>query len=128
MIFDDFFSDDNDLEMDDTLQSDFSMITLDDDIHLSDNDDDFIDDIMEEYHHGLHNVTFRGHDTLPPNANSDGYMPHGHQELTSSVSELHKTFKLYTKEGHDYVLYNGHYYQVDGYGTVTIGGIKYNKI
>lgn len=91
-------------------------------------DDEFLDEVMNEHHQKSNQVTFCGRDTLPPNANSDGYIPNGTQELTSTISDSTKTFKLYSKDGHDYVLYNGSYYRIDGPGTVTIGGIKYDKI
>lgn len=91
-------------------------------------DDEFLDEVMNEHHQKSNQVTFCGRDTLPPNANSDGYIPNGTQELTSTIAETTKTFKLYSKGGHDYVLYNGSYYRIDGSGTVIIGGIKYNKI
>lgn len=111
----------------------------DDDFGLSDleyipndgsfsHDDDFLNEAMNEYHQKSNQMTFCGRDTLPPNANSDGYIPKGTQELTSTISEIHKTFKLYSKDGHDYVLYNGNYYRIDGSGTVKIDGIKYDKI
>lgn len=109
--------------------TDFSSLqSHDEDFGISDDEDAFLDEVMDEYHQGNSHTTFRGHDSLPPNANSDGYIPNGHQELTSTISEIHTTFKLYSKGGHDYVLYNGRYYQIDGTGTVTIGGIKYDKI
>lgn len=91
-------------------------------------DEDFLDEVMNERHQQSNQVTFCGRDTLPPNANSDGYIPNGTQELTSTIAETTKTFKLYSKGGHDYVLYNGSYYRIDGSGTVTIGGVKYDKI
>lgn len=100
----------------------------DSDIGASCDEDSFVDETMDEYYHTNNHRTFCGRDTLPPNANSDGYIPKGYQELTSTISKYHKTFKLYYKGGHDYVLYNGRYFQIDGVGTVVIGGIKYNKI
>lgn len=73
-------------------------------------------------------LSFMGRDTLPPNANSDGYIPDGKVTLTSTIGDLPETFKMYAKDGHSYALYNGHYYKIDGSGTVTINGIKYDKI
>lgn len=75
------------------------------------------------------NISFLGNkDTLPHNANSDGYIPKGNIELTRTISDKEESFKLFTKDGHKYVLYNGSYYKVDGYGTVTIGSVTYDKI
>ena len=129
MHIDDYLLDDDNLDTSGIGHSDFTSIHYNDDnIDISDDDNTFIDEAMDEYHNKGDHMTFRGRDTLPSNANSDGYIPNGHQELTSTVSEIHKTFKLYSKGGHDYVLYNGNYYQIDGTGTVTIGGIKYDKI
>lgn len=105
----------------------FLQCMSENDTVLSD-DDDFVNEAMDEYYQETNQMTFGARDTLPPNANSDGYIPNGSQELTSTVSDIHKTFKLYSKNGHDYVLYNGAYYRIDGSGTVTIGGIKYDKI
>lgn len=117
------------LDFDDLNESDFMSTYYDDnDIEISRCDDSFTDEVMDEYHHTNNHSTFCGRDTLPPNANSDGYIPKGYKELTSTISKYHNTFKLYYKGGHDYVLYNGKYYQIDGIGTVVIGGIKYNKI
>lgn len=122
------------MQMDDYLieDDDFELVGLEygdvsSDGSLS-HDDDFLDEVMNEHHQKSNQVTFCGRDTLPPNANSDDYIPNGTQELTSTISDSTKTFKLYSKDGHDYVLYNGSYYRIDGPGTVTIGGIKYDKI
>ncbi len=73
-------------------------------------------------------ISFHGKDSLPPNSNSDGYIPDGSISLTTTISDITKSFKHYIKDGHDYVLYFGNYIRVDGSGTVTIGGIKYDKI
>jgi len=67
-------------------------------------------------------------DSLPDNANSDGYIPDGSISLTTTISDITKSFKHYKKDGHDYVLYYGNYIRVDGIGTVTIGGVKYDKV
>lgn len=72
-------------------------------------------------------LSFMGKDTLPAGANSDGYIPDGSISLTRTISDIAETFKHYRKDGHDYVLYNGSYYRVDGSGTVRIGGILYDK-
>ena len=128
MHIDDYLIDDDNLNASSIDHTDFSsLLSHDEDVNISD-DDTFLDEVMDEFHQEKTQSTFRGHDPLPPNANSDGYIPNGHQELTSTISEIHKTFKLYSKGGHEYVLYNGRYYQIDGTGTVTIGGIKYDKI
>ena len=128
MHIDDYLIDDDNLNASSIDHTDFSsLLSHDEDVNISD-DDTFLDEVMDEFHQEKTQSTFCGHDLLPPNANSDGYIPNGHQELTSTISEIHKTFKLYSKGGHEYVLYNGRYYQIDGTGTVTIGGIKYDKI
>ena len=128
MHIDDYLIDDDNLNASSIDHTDFSsLLSHDEDVNISD-DDTFLDEVMDEFHQEKTQSIFRGHDSLPPNANSDGYIPNGHQELTSTISEIHKTFKLYSKGGHEYVLYNGRYYQIDGTGTVTIGGIKYDKI
>lgn len=89
-------------------------------------DDSFLNETPNS---GGENVSFLGNkDTLPPDANSDGYIPKGNVELTRTISDKEESFKLFTKDGHKYVLYNGSYYRVDGYGTVTIGNVKYDKI
>jgi hypothetical protein len=74
-----------------------------------------------------YNINFMGKDTLPPNANSDGYIPDGSITLTRTTSDLKEVFRHFRKDGHDYVLYNGSYFRVDGSGTVSIGGISYDK-
>lgn len=74
------------------------------------------------------NLSFMGRDTLPPNANSDGYIPDGRIDLTSTIGDVSKSFKLYTKDGHSYVLDHGQYYKVDGLGTVMINGVRYDKM
>lgn len=62
------------------------------------------------------------------NANSDGYIPDGSIKLERTISGTTDTFKLFSKDGHDYVFVNGSYIRVDGVGTVTINNIKYDKI
>ena len=74
-----------------------------------------------------YNVPFMGRDTLPPNANSDGYIPDGSISLTRTISDITDSFKHFKKDGHDYILYYGNYIRVDGTGTVNIGGISYDK-
>lgn len=128
MLIDDYLHDNDGMDSSVDHSSIASIHYDNADIDLSDDGDSFIDEVMDEYHGKKDDITFHGRDTLPPNADSDGYIPRGNQELTSTVSDIHKTFKLYSKNGHDYVLYNGKYYQIDGSGTVTIGGIKYDKI
>ena len=129
MHIDDYLLDDDDLSSSSIDHPDFSSLYSDDeDFDISDDEDSFLDEVWDEYHQKNSHTTFQGHDSLPPNANSDGYIPKGQQELTSTISGIHKTFKLYSKGGHEYVLYNGNYYQIDGFGTVTIGGIRFDKI
>ena len=72
--------------------------------------------------------SFMGRETLPSDANSDGYIPDGKVTLTSTVGDVPETFKMYAKDGHSYALHNGQYYRIDGSGTVTINGIMYDKI
>ena len=129
MHIDDFLLDDDDLDVSSVDQSDLMSSLIDDnDSDLYENEDLFIEEIMNNYHQEQSHIPFRAHDSLPNNANSDGYIPKGNQELTSTISENPKTFKLYSKDGHNYVLYNEKYYQIDGTGTVTIGGTKYDKM
>lgn len=123
IMADDYLLDD---DLDDFGPSGFLSGMDDDESALLYDDDDFVNEVMAE--RDINPTTFRAHDTLPPNANADGYIPDGSVELTSTISDIQRTFKLYSKDGHDYVLYNGNYYRIDGTGTVTIGGIKYDKI
>ena len=74
---------------------------------------------------GAYNVSFEGKDTLPPDANSDGYISKGNITLEATISDTETTFKKYNKGGSDYVLYNGNYIKLTG-NTVTIGGIRYD--
>lgn len=60
--------------------------------------------------------------------NSDGYIPAGKISLKRTISGSRDTFSAYTKGGGTYVKYGGAFYRVDGYGTVTIGSIKYDKL
>ena len=120
----DYLLDDDGLDDLDTTGLPFDM--YDDDPVSFNDDDEFLKEVMAE--RKISSITSRGRATLPPNANADGYIPDGSVELTSTISDIPKTFKLYSKDNHAYVLYNGKYYQIDGSGTVTIGGIKYDKI
>ena len=102
-----------------------------DDFLFSSKDSDF--SLMSQpasWDYGLNgdNLSFMGKDTLPPNANSDGYVPDGRIDLTSTIGDVSKSFKLYTKDGHSYVLDHGQYYKIDGPGTITINGIRYDKM
>ena len=119
MLIEDYLIEDDDFGLS-------GLEDMSDDTDLS-YDDDFLEEVMNEHKQKTNLLTFDARDTLPPNANSDGYIPNGSQKLTSTNSDIHETFKLYSKDGHDYVLYNGKYYCIDGSGTVTIGGIKYDK-
>lgn len=74
------------------------------------------------------NIVFCGKDTPPSGANSDGYVPDGSISLTATISDITKSFKHFTKNGQDFILYNGAYIQISGSGTVNIGGIKFDKI
>jgi hypothetical protein len=84
---------------------------------------DFVDNDLS-YNNPEHGnaISFLG------NANSDGYIPDGTIKLERTISGTTDTFKLFSKDGHDYVLVNGSYIRVDGVGTVTINNIKYDKI
>lgn len=75
-----------------------------------------------------YNVNFLGRtkDSLPVNANSDGYIPDGTIELDRQNGRGSETFKLYNKNGNDYVLYYGKYIKISGKDCVNIGGIKYD--
>lgn len=123
MLIDDYLLEDGEIEL---LGHEYE--TIPNDATLSHDEGDFLDEVINEHKQKTNHMAFEGRDTLPSNANSDGYIPNGTQELTSTIANTQKTFKLYTKDGHDYVLYNGNYYRIDGSGTVTIGGIKYDKI
>lgn len=132
------------LSGDDTLDYNESFKIADDDMSFLRTDtgmhsDDFLfssknsdSSMMSQpasWDYGLNddNLSFMGRDTLPPNANADGYIPDGRIDLTSTIGDVSKSFKLYTKDGHSYVLDHGQYYKVDGPGTVTINGIRYDK-
>mgnify|MGYP006916122242 CR=1 FL=1 len=85
-------------------------------------------DLGSEFNHKSLSFYGKTKDSLPSDANSDGYIHKGNITLTRTVSDSKDTFKHYTKDGHDYVLYYGRYIQVDGNGTVRIGNIKYDKV
>lgn len=93
----------------------------------TDNDFDFDGD-FDVSTDSSNNLAFGGRDTLPNNSNSDGKIPDGKISLERTTSGLMDSFKLFRDGGHKFVLYYGKYIQVDGIGTVTIGGIQYNKI
>ena len=93
------------------------------------NDTDYQNSFSDNNYYGdTNNISFMGKDTLPPNANADGFIPKGEVILNTTVSDIPNHFKQFVKGTHRYILYNGNYFQIDGGGTVTIGGIKYNKI
>lgn len=123
MLIDDYLLEDGEIDF-----SGLEYENISDDSTWSHDDEGFLDEIMNEHKQDTNHMTFDSRHILPPNANSDGYIPSGTQELTSTIADTQKTFKLYTKDGHNYVLYNGSYYRIDGSGTVIIGGIKYDKI
>lgn len=83
--------------------------------------DECIDDFCER-----NNLTFKGH--LPPNYDKDGYIPDGSVYLERTVSEDTDKFKVYVKDGGKYVHEGGKWIRIDGNGTVTIKGVKYDKI
>ena len=70
-------------------------------------------------------VSFKG--VLPPDNNSDGYIPDGNVILERVESNNTDSFKVYNKDGGRYV-YEGKWIRIDGGGTVNIKGVKYNKI
>lgn len=70
-------------------------------------------------------ISFKGH--LPPDNNSDGYIPNGKITLERTESGNTDTFKVYNKNGGQYVHEGGRWIRVDGNGTVNIKGIKYDK-
>lgn len=71
-------------------------------------------------------ISFKGH--LPPNHNSDGYIPDGKISLERTESGSTDTFKVYSKDSGSYVYEGGKWIRVDGNGTVNIKGVKYDKI
>lgn len=71
-------------------------------------------------------VSFKGH--LPPDHNKDGYIPSGHIELERTTSEITDKFKVYDNNGGKYVHEGGKWIRIDGNGTVTIKGVKYDKV
>ena len=50
-------------------------------------------------------LSFQGKDSLPPNANKDGYSPQGSIELERTISGSTDKFKLFTKDGKKFVLF-----------------------
>ena len=71
-------------------------------------------------------ISFKG--VLPPDNNSDGYIPDGKVTLERTESGNTDTFKVYNKDGGQYVHEGGKWIRIDGSGTVNIKGIKYDKI
>ena len=71
-------------------------------------------------------ISFKG--VLPPNNNSDGYIPNGKVTLGRVESDNTDTFKVYNKDGGQYVYEGGKWIRIDGCGTVWIKGVKYEKI
>lgn len=65
---------------------------------------------------------------LPPNNNSDGYIPDGKITLERTESGNTDTFKVYNKDGNKYIHEGGKWIRIDGCGTMNIKGIKYDKI
>lgn len=72
------------------------------------------------------NISFKG--ALPPDNDSDGYIPDGKIVLERTESGNTDTFKLYRKEGGLYVYEGGSWIRVDGSGTIKIRGVKYDKV
>lgn len=71
-------------------------------------------------------ISFKG--VLPPNNNSDGYIPDGKVTLERAESDNADTFNVYNKAGGQYVYEGGKWIRIDGCGTVWIKGVKYEKI
>lgn len=74
------------------------------------------------------NLSFIGRNSLPPNANSDGYIPDGRIDLISTIGDVAKSFNSIQKTATVMFLTIGHHYRIDGSRTVAINGIKYDKI
>lgn len=68
-----------------------------------------------------YNVSFTGTDV-------DGFIPDGKITLERTISGIDDSFEVFRKNGHLWVEASpNHYVQVDGSGTVKIGGIEYDK-
>ena len=76
--------------------------------------------------HSGDEISFKG--VLPPDNNSDGYIPDGKITLERTESGNTDTFKVYNKDGGQYVYEGGKWIRIDGSGTVTIKGVKYDKV
>ena len=72
------------------------------------------------------NISFKG--VLPPDNNSDGYISNGKITLERTISGKTDTFKVYNKDGGQFVHEGGKWIRIDGSGTVNIMGVKYDKI
>lgn len=84
---------------------------------------------ISDYDFGDSDLSFRGIKTdskLPPNANSDGYIPKGKISLERVISGITDKFDLFKKDGAKYVLYGGDYIKISGTSDVVINGIRYN--
>ena len=76
--------------------------------------------------HSGDEISFKG--VLPLNNNSDGYIPDGKITLERTGSGNTNTFKVYNKDGGQYVYEEGKWIRIDGSGIVTIKGVKYDKV
>lgn len=76
--------------------------------------------------HSGDEISFKG--VLPPDNNSDGYIPDGKIMLERTESGNTDTFKVYNKDGGQYVYEGSKWIRIDGSGTVTIKGVKYDKV
>lgn len=54
--------------------------------------------------------------------------PDGKVTLERTESGNSDTFKMYNKDGGQYVYEGGKWIRIDGSGTVTIKGVKYDKV
>lgn len=70
-------------------------------------------------------ISFKG--VLPSDNNSDGYIPDGKVTLERTESGNTDTFKVYNKDGGQYVYEGGKWIRIDGSGTVNIKGVKYDR-
>lgn len=89
---------------------------------------EYHDYINQNIHHDVDessSISFMGKDSLPQDSNSDGFIANGtitlHRDGGSDVTD---SFKLYTKGGNNYVLYNKKYIHLTG-KFVKIAGISY---
>lgn len=100
--------------------------------HTEQNKPPTFDECLDDFRNFLKNdkqeqktLSFKG--VLPPNNNSDQYIPDGKITLERTVSGSTDTFKVYNKDGGQYVYEGGKWIRVDGNGTVNIKGVEYDR-